>query len=98
MRWYILASGPSLAQADVRAVRGRGVVCAVNNTIFAAPRADVLFAADTDRGKEYGRQVAGIKAKKIAGWPRATNSGATEIVECESRTGYNAERPRRGRG
>lgn len=52
--WFCLASGPSQCQEDIDAVRGRGFVVAINNQVFAAPWADLLFFADHTWAKEYG--------------------------------------------
>lgn len=43
----ILASGPSLTQADVEAVRGRARVIAINDCYQLAPWADLLYACDS---------------------------------------------------
>lgn len=43
---FCLATGPSLTQADVDAVRGRGTVIAVNDAHQLAPWADVLYSSD----------------------------------------------------
>ncbi len=51
---FILGGGPSLAEVDVDAIRGRGAVIAVNNAGFdLAPWADVLFFAD-GQSRWYG--------------------------------------------
>lgn len=42
----ILASGPSLTQADAEYVRGKARTIAVNSSYKMAPWADVLYAAD----------------------------------------------------
>lgn len=42
----ILATGPSLNQADVDAVRGRARVIAVNDSYRLAPWADLIYACD----------------------------------------------------
>ena len=42
----ILATGPSLTQADVDAVRGRARVIAVNDSYRLAPWADAIYACD----------------------------------------------------
>jgi len=44
----VIASGPSLRQSDVDAVRGKAAVIAVNDNYRLAPWADVLYAADPD--------------------------------------------------
>lgn len=43
---FILGGGPSLAEADVDALHGRGAVVAVNNAFRLAPWADLLYVAD----------------------------------------------------
>lgn len=45
-RAFVLASGPSLTQSDVDAVRSKGRVIAVNDCWRLAPWADVLYACD----------------------------------------------------
>lgn len=42
----ILASGPSLTQADIDYIRGKGLVIAVNDCHRLAPWADILYACD----------------------------------------------------
>lgn len=42
----VIASGPSLCDADVRYCQGRARVCVVNDNYKIAPWADVLYAAD----------------------------------------------------
>lgn len=54
---FILASGPSLTQADIDRVRGLGKVVAINNQIFNAPWADVLYACDCKWWREYADKI-----------------------------------------
>lgn len=42
----IIAGGPSLTQAQVDATRGRAKVVAINNAVYMAPWADVLWFCD----------------------------------------------------
>lgn len=49
----ILASGPSLTQADVDYCRGKGRVYAVKECRHMAPWADVMYAADADWWQRY---------------------------------------------
>src|SRR5690554_5027245 len=54
---FILASGPSLAQPDIDRVRGLGTVIAINNQIFNAPWADILYACDAKWWAEYSNRI-----------------------------------------
>lgn len=45
-RAFVVATGASLTQADVDALRGRGRVIVVNKAYLLAPWADVLFSID----------------------------------------------------
>ena len=56
----IAASGPSLAAADLEAVRGAACLplVVVNNTWQRAPWADMLVAMDTAWWRQYGAQAA----------------------------------------
>lgn len=45
---FCIASGPSLTQEDIDYCRGKGPVYVVKECAFAAPWADVLYAADAD--------------------------------------------------
>lgn len=56
-----LACGPSLTQADVDYIRGKGLVIAVNNAYQLAPWADVLYAADANWWKHYQPVFNGIR-------------------------------------
>lgn len=50
---FCLATGPSLTARDVDAVRGRGVVVAVNDAHRLAPWADVLYSSDRYWWRHY---------------------------------------------
>jgi hypothetical protein len=54
---FILASGPSLTQAQCDAVRGKGKTIAINTTFALAPWADVLYACDGRWWDEYIERV-----------------------------------------
>lgn len=58
-----IASGPSLTQADVDAVRGRARVIVINTSIRMAPWADVLWAVDAIWFEWYPehQQFSGLK-------------------------------------
>lgn len=43
---FLIGGGPSLRGFDFGAVRGRGIVVAINDAMFAAPFADVVFSID----------------------------------------------------
>ncbi len=57
--WIILASGPSQHPDDIETVRKYrrehgAVVVAINNQVFAAPWADVLYSCDSSWWRHYG--------------------------------------------
>lgn len=52
--WFCLGSGPSQCREDIDAIRGRGTVVAINNQVFDAPWADILFTADRSWFEWYG--------------------------------------------
>lgn len=54
---FLIASGPSLTQSDIDRVRGLGKVVAINNQIFHAPWADVLYACDAHWWEEYQDRI-----------------------------------------
>lgn len=71
MIWYVLASGPSLTQADIERVRleheaGRAVVAAVNTTIFSAPWADICYAWDHKWWSRYHAEVKKLGCRMIS--------------------------------
>jgi hypothetical protein len=61
---FCLATGPSLTQADVDAIRGHGTVIAVNDAHKLAPWADVLYSSDRYWWKHYRcvPTFAGVRA------------------------------------
>jgi hypothetical protein len=63
--WFLLASGPSMCAEDAEAVRGRGIVLVINNTIELAPWADVLYSADPSWWQHYGERVAGFRGRRV---------------------------------
>jgi len=63
--WFICASGQSLTQADVDAVRGKGTVVVINNTFQMAPWADVLWACDKKWWLAYP-EAMNFKGRKIS--------------------------------
>lgn len=73
--WIVLASGPSMLQEDADAVRGRGTVVAVNNTVAMAPWADILYSCDSswwshysdpDKAPEMAAVLAGFTGERIS--------------------------------
>ena len=70
----ILASGPSLTEADCDYVRGKARVIAINSTYRLAPWADVLYACDARWWvwHQGAKDFAGLKfalTKDAARWP-----------------------------
>lgn len=104
--WFCLASGPSLTPDDVDAVRGRGTVLAINDTIKLAPWADVHYACDVRWWQTYARlpEVQTFGGKRVClkcpGMeppdgvePQEWRDGAglgTEIIHTGSNSGYQA--------
>lgn len=66
MTWFCLASGPSMRADDVEAIRGRGKVIAVNNTVQLAPWADVLYSCDRAWWLAYADQIKGFAGWRVA--------------------------------
>lgn len=64
--WIIIASGPSLTRRDCDELRGFGPTIAVNNAVFFAPWADVLFACDSVWWRYYGTKVNWFKGHKVS--------------------------------
>jgi hypothetical protein len=79
--WFILASGPSQNFDDIKAIQGRGTVLAVNNTIFSAPWADLVYAADAKWWEVYGPRLRTYTGRKLSISKGSRNYGATEIVK-----------------
>lgn len=44
--FFLIASGPSLTQSDVDAIKGKGAVIAINDNYLMAPWADYLYFCD----------------------------------------------------
>jgi len=57
-KWhFVIASGPSLRREDCDALRGLGTAVAVNTSVFYAPWAEYLFAADAGWWNYYGPKI-----------------------------------------
>lgn len=54
-----------MCQADADAVRGRGVVVAINNTVLLAPWADVLYAGDASWWRQYASAVKSFRGRRV---------------------------------
>lgn len=91
--WFILATGPSQAQSDVDAVRGLGTVVAVNNAVFMAPWADILYAADPQWWKHY--KPDWFQGERLTFSHRAREFGAKR-VPTEDGEGFGRTRVRSG--
>ena len=78
-RVAVLASGPSLSQADAIAVRDAGfITVAVNTTWKLAPWCDVIYAGDSRWWKAYGHEV-NIPAKRFC---RTSSAFKTHRARC----------------
>lgn len=67
MTYIVLASGPSMNQADAEYCRGRGFVIAINNTVALAPWADALYSCDPSWWwrEEYRHLHQDFKGRKL---------------------------------
>jgi hypothetical protein len=63
--WFLLASGPSMCAEDAEAVRGRGVVLAINTTIRLAPWADILYSCDPTWWKHHWDSLADYRGRRL---------------------------------
>lgn len=93
-----IATGPSLTQAQVDAVRDKARVIVVNDAYRLAPWADVLYAADAKWWK-WHKNVPGFAGRKysidptqIVGIDTLRNSGETGLCLGPHglRTGHNS--------
>ena len=62
----IVASGPSAADIQLDAARGKARFIAINNSWRLAPWADALFACDLRWWDRYGRDVDGFVGLKLS--------------------------------
>ncbi len=86
----IIASGPSLTQADVDWVRGRARVIVINTSYQMAPWADILYACDSRwwRWHKGAPTFTGLKfalTKDSGRWPGVTVLGKTGIEGIETK-------------
>lgn len=96
MTCFILASGPSQNQRDVDAVRGKGIVIAVNRAIDLAPWADILYASDASWWRRYN--PADFRGERLTISKHGPKFGATVLPFEDApgfgkaiiRTGYNS--------
>lgn len=93
--WFILASGPSMCREDADAVRGRGIVVAINCTIELAPWADVLYAGDPSWWGVYGSRVAGFTGRRV-GLDLPHQAEGIERLRFQMKTGLGLSRINHG--
>lgn len=79
MRWFVLASGPSLQSEEIERVRleresERCKVIVTNSTIFKAPFADACYAWDLKWWQEYHHRVPG-GCKRLSARPALSQYG-----------------------
>lgn len=91
MTWVVLATGPSMSQAQADRVRGRASVVAVSDAYRLAPWADVLVSGDAAWWRHHEPEFAGLrfcsdrngwqdfKASMLRGVHSGTNSGVLGI-------------------
>lgn len=63
--WFCLASGPSMCREDAEAVRGRGRVIAINNTLELAPFADIHYSCDAMWWRTYWGRFEGFAGRRM---------------------------------
>lgn len=86
---FVLASGPSLSQADAEACRGLGRVMVVNATYQLAPWADALYAADFRFWNEYFDDVRRVFTGEL--WScseRARDCFGTQWIRANTGEGF----------
>jgi hypothetical protein len=96
--WIILASGPSMTLADANAVRGRGTVVAINNTVQLAPWADILYSCDPSWWRQCpklwrdfkGRRVGLANDNHLPEIEQVPKEGATGLGRKGVATGHNS--------
>lgn len=80
--WIFLASGPSQHASDielVRKIREHVTVVAINNQIFAAPWADILYTCDSSWLRHYDDRIQST-ARRISPDVPAAQFGARVIA------------------
>lgn len=65
----LLAGGPSLRGFDFEQLRGKGIVVAINDAIFAAPFADCAFTIDMVWLRNRAEALASFSGEKVAAVP-----------------------------
>lgn len=102
--FFVLASGPSMAQADVDAVRGRGHVIAINNQVFAAPWAEIHYVADASwfeayadrynaldfKGERFCASIGGLKFKARRLMLEGGEGLGRKVIRSGNNSGYQA--------
>jgi len=78
--WFILASGPSMLLQDANAVRGKGTVVAINNTVQLAPWADILYSCDPAWWETYPKLWRNFPGRKVAREGKAKHPEGIEII------------------
>jgi len=93
---YLIGCGPSVRRDDVERLRGRRVI-AINDSVFLAPWADVLYACDARWWQTRITRLGGFRCQRftladVPGTRRLRNTGETGL-ETEPdglRTGKNS--------
>lgn len=100
--WFCLASGPSMCREDAEAVRGRGRVIAVNNTLELAPFADIHYSCDAVWWRTYWDRFAWFTGRRmglqhqdlpvaVEGLPYRNDPGlGLDVIHTGSNSGYQA--------
>lgn len=66
---YLIGGGPSLKGFDLRQLKGRGIVVAINDAVRSAPWADVAFTIDRTWLRRRRREMSGFAGEKLAAVP-----------------------------
>lgn len=99
-KFFICASGSSLKQEDVDAIRGKGIVVVINNTHELAPWANILYACDIKWWKAYPEALK-FKGRKISikyehedvelfESNEKLNGLGEKLIHCGGNSGYQA--------
>jgi hypothetical protein len=91
---FCVAPGPSLTEADVNAVRGRGTVIAISDAVRLAPWADVIYSSDKGwwlRHYKAMRKLSGLRVRVHNSLARPTSSPVPgkHCQGCRLRLGAN---------
>jgi len=89
---FLIGGGPSAAAVDLSALRGRGIVVAVNDSFRAMPWADVAFTADGVWLRRRAAELQSFAGAVVAAMPPGYRAPPIDVVTVPRTTGYNSGR------